>query len=248
MPTDKGIGAYGAVTIVKGTMHINLGQNALAMDTFRQADEFFIEAESKGSVARQNRSWWKDIVAHLATTYFDSRQLEAAKQCYLRLLSWPGVSLPGELVNGLSGMACYHKERREGVKVTEYAQEGLAVIPEAKKHFPIGRLEERFLLLLAEAAEELGGMELAREIDVIAKKFWTPKNLFSELVACYRRDAVVLLAEGKVQEAAHTLRCAPQTYASEFDLVGIVSKLTSLEPQMAACKVGRRLGADRNCS
>jgi hypothetical protein len=54
-------------------------------------------------------------------------------------------------------------------------------------------MEERFLLLLAEAAEEQGDMKRAREIDVITKSFWTPRNLFSELVAYFRRDALVLL-------------------------------------------------------
>ena len=172
----------------------------------------------------------------MATNYFDSRQLEAAKQCYLRQLSWPGV--PGEHVNGLFGMARYHKARKEWAKVTEYCQEGLALIPEAKRLFSIGRLKERFLLLLAEAAEEQGDMERAREIDVIVKRFFTERHLFTELVAYFRRDALVLLAEGDAEGAAYKLTHVPATYASEFDLVGInLLELYSLEPQIAACKV-----------
>lgn len=197
------------MTYVKGNMHSSLGQNTLAMDTFWQADEFFIEADRKGLIAAKDMHWWKNTVSELSLIYFASRQLEAAKQCSLRLLSWPHASAV-EHFNGVLGMAKYHKERKEWARVTEYGQEALALLPEAKKLSSIDGMEERSLLLLAEAAEEQGDMEQARALDKLAKKFWSPKLLFPGLVACYRRGALALLVAGDVHKAIHVLRHVPR--------------------------------------
>jgi len=114
---------------------------------------------------------WKWVIGHMGRTYLAMQQLEDAKQCFLRLLAWPGpVNSAGDRVEVLFiGMAAYHRMRKDWIKLRECCEEALVILP----HVDDGRLsdqtEEKLLIMLADAAEGEGDMRRAHEYDEKAK-------------------------------------------------------------------------------
>lgn len=63
----------------------------------------------------------------------DEHQLEAAKHCFLRVLSCPYPPSAFERANILGGMAYYHLERGDWVSAINVCEEPLALLPDARK-------------------------------------------------------------------------------------------------------------------
>ena len=97
----------------------------------------------------------------------DVHQLESAKRCFLRILSWPRLSPPVNCVDALRGMARYHKVRMDWVSVSKCSKEAITLLRETSQ---LDRMEPEFLGLLADAAEGQGNMQLAREYDEQAEE------------------------------------------------------------------------------
>lgn len=145
-------------------------------------------------------------------------------------------------MHALEGMARCHKVRNEWDSMIKRCEEALVLLPEGKKHGDIGLVEERLLILLADAAEAKGNTKLSREYDDKAKKVWSLKPvstlLFPEIVACYRREAVELLAAGKAFDAMRTLMHVPQLYLDFLGNSGLsLQNVYMLRPLMAALTV-----------
>lgn len=165
---------------------------------------------------------WASIVCFEAFLYLSLQQLETAKRSFQRVMAWPGVS-PIERMAALQGMATIHKERKEWDQAIEYCKEGLVLLPAAKGSKGIRPTEVRLLILLADVAEAQGDLGRAHEYDKEANKAWhgTGKtNGNFELMACYRREAVQLLASGRAGEAVLLLQDYTSAYADRLDNSG----------------------------
>ena len=121
---------------------------------------------------------WKQAVINMGGVTLASHQLESAKSYYRRVLAWPGLGASARLT-ALEGMACYHKERKEWVEMTECCEKALALLPDAKKNrvdeadgAEMAKRDIVLPLLLADAAEGQGDMRRAREIDEATRKLW----------------------------------------------------------------------------
>ena len=125
----------GGALYVKARIHNQLGQHNLAVATFQRVDELFIAAERKGELHAFDHECLKEAVSRLGLVYLVTHQLEAAKRCFLRILAWPCLTA-AERVRALEGMARYHKDRQEWVTMTEWCEEALLLVPEAKMACP----------------------------------------------------------------------------------------------------------------
>lgn len=182
----------GTLLKLKGQIIMEVGQHALALATLREADAFLAEADRKGLLTKSGQSTWAQLVCSLGIYYLPTHQIDAAKQCFLRVINWPRLRNSDRLESH-RGMARCHKERNEWDKVIECSNAALSLLPAIRSESPIPGMmqchdvlfasEGKLLLLLADAYEGKGDMERAREYDVIAMKFWDEKNDFSELVA-----------------------------------------------------------------
>ena len=124
----------------------------------------------------------------------------------------------------------------------ECCKQALPLFPEVEEgRAAVGRFKERILLLLADAAEAQGGMGLARRYDEKAKTLRSGcqvEGKFTGFVACDRRMASELLAQGRPNEAARILmKDAPICYCHILFPRINFSDLGILKPQMAALKV-----------
>ena len=234
---DLVIKSFGHILDLKARIHASFGQHTVAIAAFRQADEHLGAAERKGSAVDHGE--WRDIIIHAGTVYLDSHQLEAAKCCFLKVLAWPRQSLNCR-INALNGMALYWKERSDWTKTIGCGAQGLKIIREAKEQSPMGNMEERFLLLLADAAEGQGGMIRAVEYDLEMYKLWvgSGKSMFGEMVASLCRQALNFLDAGRPREAVLTLQKAPDHYVELLQWTGInLLEWHEILPVMAALKV-----------
>jgi len=125
---ELGVTTYGGILDVKARIHDDSGQPALALATFRQAEEFFAAAERKGLVNAHGHDIWRKMISSAAFAYFSAHQLETAKRYFLRALAMPELGAIGG-VNVMPCMARYHKERREWVEMTMCLQEALTLLP-----------------------------------------------------------------------------------------------------------------------
>jgi hypothetical protein len=142
-------------------------------------------------------------------------------------------------VSALQGLADYYKECKDWPAVIECCEQAFLLFPEAEEELAaIGRCQKRLLLLLADAAEAQGDMELARGYDEKAKKVPTRRTSeFPGFMACDRREAMQLLAVGRPEEAARTLLRASISFRT-LSFRGInFTNLCFLRPVMAALKV-----------
>ena len=80
---------------VKARLQEDLGQPALAIATFRQAEEFFVAAERKGLVNAHGHEIRKTMLYSTAEAYLTAHQLEPAKRYYLRALAMPDLGVLG---------------------------------------------------------------------------------------------------------------------------------------------------------
>ena len=148
------------------------------------------------------------------------RQLEAGKRCFERVLAWPSLLPCYDRVVALSGMALYHKVRKECIKVISYSEEALKLIPESDKR-PMLQIKGRLLILLADAAEGQGDMVKAHEYDDKAKKLRSESNKGlpmseAQVVPCFRREAIMLLAAGRPRDAVQLLTYDKISYVNLF--------------------------------
>lgn len=74
---------YRSLLQTKGSIHKRLGQQFLALATYEQAHELFLEAERKGQLTVRDRDIWRCVVRNMGYMYLSSRQLENAKRCFL---------------------------------------------------------------------------------------------------------------------------------------------------------------------
>jgi len=227
--------------MIKGRLHHELGQVTLALASFQQFDEACIAAERKGLLKPENVISWRYTSVHMGSMYLAMGQSEAAKRCFLRVLEWPRA-WQTDRVNALHGLARYHKERKDWVKTIQCSEKALHFFPHVKKGILIDEIEERLLLLLADAAEGQGDLRRAREFDVETMKVWYGqggKELNAEFLDCYCRQALKQLAAGLPHEAAMSLKSAPRLYLSFFQESGIINFvwLDRLRSMIAALKV-----------
>ena len=190
-----GCGIYESILYTKGRIHLCLGQQVLALGVLQEAQELFKAAEREGVLKEGGNMTWREVVANMGAIYFSLHQLEPAKRCFLKVIAWPGVTA-GSRVMALHCMAQCHKERKAWAELTECCEEALALLPEIGVGNLKDHMKERFLILLADAAEGLGDMTRAQEYDEQAKRFWIESDKTTALpepVACARREAVVLL-------------------------------------------------------
>ena len=130
-------------------------------------------------------------------------------------------------MNAFQDMARYHYERKEWKKVIKSCEEGVLLVPQVRQDVgvgDIGQLEERLLLLLADACEEDGNMRRARECDEKAKAIWQKRGRPSssiELVNPLCREALELWAAGRWGEADETLQSVLNTYVALLLFTGI---------------------------
>ena len=148
-PQDEG-DEYRRVLQAKAMLHSHLGQHILAASTFRRVDELYSALKRKGLLKSIDHSRWRDNVALTGDLLLSSGQLEAAKRCFLQILTWPRMQTPFHRMNALHSMTRYHRARNDWVKVVECSEEALSLVPEGKTHCDIGCFEERVLILLAE--------------------------------------------------------------------------------------------------
>lgn len=187
------------------------------MSTFQQADEAYSAAFRKELLTEGDISRWENVVSEMGIIYLNSNQLEPAKRCLLRALAWPSLTGVDRRFSQL-GMACYHNERKEWDEVVECCEEALTTVPDPTEHIPDRKLyfDARFLLLLADAAEGQVDLKRALAYDEKAKKLWLEhhETLFNlwDFVTCDRRQAFILLAGGRPQEAARLLERVPNVY------------------------------------
>lgn len=96
--------------------------------------------------------------------------------------------------------------QRSPLRVTQDVSFGVTLLPKAKEDKPVvGPVEERLLLLLADAFEGQGGMRRARECDEKAETIWFARGQeerLGDFVASSRREALELSAAGRAEEAA----------------------------------------------
>ena len=237
---DKVENSAHAITLhLKAVIHGELGRHPLAIALYRQADELFRKLDRRGGLPERGHATWMDTLASLGNLYLIVHQLEAAKQCFLRMLDCLNLT-PAGRVNALQCMARYHKAREEWGEVIEYCEEGLKVLPKSKETATDKHMEERFLLLLADAAEERGDVGRAHEYDDTAVKTWRGCDDFAELAPCHRRRAAGLLASGQPDQAVCCLAPLWQNYVHLLKAGINFVALDCLQPLMAALKVRKR--------
>ena len=112
---------YIRVVYIKSMIHSNLGHHTLALAAYREADELLIAADREGSMSVDRRRWMI-IPGCMDDLYLASHQLDSAKQCFLRRLTWTRQS-PGDRVEGLHCMGRYHQMRKEWDNMTEYCEQ-----------------------------------------------------------------------------------------------------------------------------
>ena len=142
-----------------------------------------------------------EAIRELGCLYLETHQLKAAKRYFLRSLFWPGLPVRAR-VDTLHGMARYHKERNEWVKMMQCLQEVRTLLPQV--HI-MGTMEMRTYLFFADAFEGQGDMEQAIEYGEKARAIYLRDcdnpEYNAEIEACSRRKASMLLLEGRPAEA-----------------------------------------------
>jgi tetratricopeptide (TPR) repeat protein len=98
----------------KADIHEQMGNAlTLALPALRQVDELYVALERDGLITRERAHHWEDQLVRLGDHYLEAAQLEAAKRCFLKLLSSPRWSRPYFQQEALRGMARYHRERED---------------------------------------------------------------------------------------------------------------------------------------
>lgn len=155
---DATVAAYCNMLRMKACLHTELGQHTQAMASLRQADEVFIYTDRKGLLQARDQYIWRQIFNAMGGVYLGAHQLESAKQCYIKVLAWPGISVV-ERMYAHFGLARYHKERKDWVSLIKSCEEALTLRRQVTGH--IGQTEEKLLLMLADAAEAQGDLKRA---------------------------------------------------------------------------------------
>jgi len=138
---------YGAMLDVKFRIYDDLGQPALEVATFLQAEEDFAAAERKGLVNAHGHDIWREMISNAAFAYFSAHQLETAKRYFLRALAMPELDAIGR-VTVIQGMARYHKERKEWVEMTMCLQVYLHPLLESSKRDVKDEVSQRCFMFL----------------------------------------------------------------------------------------------------
>jgi tetratricopeptide (TPR) repeat protein len=84
--TTMAASGLGHILPIQGKMHQMLGQHALALVAFQEADEILISEEQKGNETNN-----LEVLAEMGYAYLQISQLEAAKRCFLRILARPTI-------------------------------------------------------------------------------------------------------------------------------------------------------------
>jgi hypothetical protein len=86
---DPNSTVYRQILLDKGRLHYDLGEHTPALAALRQADELYVAAERRGFVSADEQEIWKQVLRTMGNIYLASRQLEAGKACFLKLLAAP---------------------------------------------------------------------------------------------------------------------------------------------------------------
>lgn len=119
--TDAGFDHYSIVLSTKAKLHSVLGQHTMAIATLRLADEAFLAMTGKQVVEKVQHEEWRGSILYEGHLLMNSHQVEAAKCCFLKVLSWPGP--PSDNVDHVimnCGMAYYHKEHQDWVSCMKF--------------------------------------------------------------------------------------------------------------------------------
>jgi len=232
---------YRQILLEIGRLHYDLGEHTPALAALRLADELYMAAERKGFVSADEQEIWKQVLRTSGNIFLASRQLEAAKACFLKQQAAPRLDNI-DRVSALKGMAHSYKERKKWKQMMQCCEEALTFIPKANENCAPNQIEERMLILLADAAEGLGDMKRAQEFNEKARKTFRASGLTkssTNLMSCKRREAIRLLAAEKPLDAALALARAPEMYANRLHYTGInlMDLHDVLQPIMAALKV-----------
>jgi len=103
-------------------MHCEMRQQNFALAIYLQTEDLFGAAERKGLLNAAEQRLYPDVVAQLGYLHMDAHQLESAKRCFLRILSWPRLSPPLNRMDALRGTARYRKVRKDWVNVSKYSK------------------------------------------------------------------------------------------------------------------------------
>lgn len=231
--------AFRTILLLKARIYHDLGQMTSAVAAFRRADEVYAAAECKGLNITDDIANWRYSIITMGFIFLRSNQLEEAKRCFLRVLEWPHAG-PTNRVNALHGLACFHKERKDWGKTIECSEAALELLPKVKKGILIDEMEERLLLLLADAAEGQGKLRQAREYDEKVKRVWFEHggtSISMEFTDAYRRWALEEMAAGRPHDAACILDSVPRLYLYFFKEMGINLMDPHLKSLIEALKV-----------
>jgi hypothetical protein len=155
----------------------------------------------------------------MGETYLSIHQLEAAKQCFLRTLDWPWRLSVMDCMRARFNMATYHRMRKDWIKLREYCEGALALLPQIEKDLLNDQAQAALLIMLADAAEGQGDMSRTHEYDEKAKKSWLETGQtvhFPDLVGSHRRDALKLLQAGRPEDATQVLVYLPNVLMQEL--------------------------------